>query len=341
MPPSLGGLPPRSQTRYAFPRREREEQNMTAAAALGRPRFSRADLDFLQPDSDPAARYKPKQLYDLLMGLSVATPTGGQVTIKIKPYRMAGNTPSNLESNGDPDYKTLQGFINRSKLVNWSHGYWVLTVDVRDLEFQANPFGVCQAPTPGGVSYAPLAIPLHRPPMRSYFSDLPSPLDPTHVEVLKVHNHEMMRFFTGKARPSEFRRALFLAEVVGAVAPEQEALQAYCDAHTGMDCSGLASIVYGYVGKDSNSVAFRTRGVERTRIEDFQPGDAIVWRHDNHIAVIDRVGPGPDATTIKCWVAESTGAKLNQATNGVQYSEYTFEFDDTDKVRKYKLLVRA
>jgi hypothetical protein len=85
-------------------------------------------------------------------------------------------------------------------------------------------------------------------------------------------------------------------------------------------------------------VAFRTRGVERTRIEDFQPGDAIVWRHDNHIAVIDRVGPGAHSTTIKCWVAESTGARLNQPTSGVQYSEYTFEFDDTDKARKYKLL---
>jgi hypothetical protein len=311
---------------------------MTAAAALGRPRFDQADLDFLQPESDPEARYKPRQLYDLLMGLTVATPTGERLTVKIRPYRMAGNTPANLESNGDPDYATLQGFIKRSKNVSWKHGSWVLTVDVRDGESQADPFGVCHAPTPGGISRAPLAIPLYRPPMRSYFSDLPSSLDPTHVEVLKVHNHEMMRFFTGKARPSEIRRALFLAQVVGAVAPDQEALQAYCDAHTGMDCSGMASIIYGYVGKSLNSMAFRTRGVERTRISDFQAGDAIVWRHDNHIAVIDHVGPGANQTAIRCWVAESTGARLNQSTSGVQYSEYTFEADDTDRVRKYRCL---
>jgi len=312
---------------------------MTAAAALGRPRFNQDDLDFLQPDSDPAARYKPKQLYDLLMGLNVATPTGGRFEVKIKPYRMAGNTPKDLASNGDPEYKTLQGFINRSKHVNWRHAYWVLTVDVRDQERQADPFRSFQSPAiPGGVSHAPLLTPTYRQPPRCYFVDQPSPLDSTHVEVLKIHNHEMMRFFTGKARPSEIRRALFLAQVVGAVAPEQEALQAYCDAHTGMDCSGLASVVYGYVGKDLNSTAFRTRGIERTKIEDFQAGDAIVWRHDNHMAVIDRIGPGADLSTIRCWVAESTAAKLNQPTSGVQYSEYTFEADDTDEIRKYKML---
>jgi len=311
---------------------------MAAAAALGRPRFDQVDLDFLQPASDPAARYKPKQLYDLLMGLTVATPAGGRVTVKIRPYRMAGNTPKTLESNGDPDYKTLQGFINRSKHVSWSHGSWVLTVDVRDEKRWADPFGVCHAAAiPGGIAYAPLGTPAYRPPPRSYFADLPSPLDPAHVEVLKVHNHEMMRFFTGKARPSEIRRALFVAQVVGAVAPDQEALQAYCDAHSGMDCSGMASLIYGYVDKDINSTGYRTRGVERTKIEDFQPGDAIVWRHDNHIAVIDKVGPGADSTTRKCWVAESTAAKLNQSTSGVQYSEYTFECDDTDKVRKYRM----
>jgi len=37
-------------------------------------------------------------------------------------------------------------------------------------------------------------------------------------------------------------------------------------------------------------------------------------------------------------VAESTAARLNQPTSGVQYSEYTSEFDDTHKVRKYTCL---
>lgn len=309
-------------------------------ATLARPRFSKADLALLTPDPDPATKYGPKQLYDILMALEVPTITGDRATVSITPYRLVEGYPKTLQSNGDPEYGDLRAYINRSKQVAWKVNSWVLTVEVRDPLVATGPFEACTISplAGGGPTSSPLLAPMWRRQTSSYFSDLPPPVDPNHPEALKIHNHEMMRFFTGKARPVEIRRALFLAQVVGAVAPNQEALQAYCDAHCGMDCSGMASVIYGYVGKDINSEAFRKRGTARTKIEDFRAGDAIVWRNDNHVAVIDRVGPGADSTKIKCWVAESTAGKLVRASAGVQYSEYTFECDDTDKVYKFKCL---
>jgi hypothetical protein len=313
---------------------------MPVAATLSRPRFSRADMALLQPDADEHTKYKPKALYDALMALEVPTLDGGRATVQITPYRLVKGYPKDLQNNGDPEYADLQKYISRSRQVSWSHGSWVLTIEVRDPRPDVGAINACYiSPLAGAApTYSPLLVPASRPQTSSYFTDLPSPLDPNHPEALRIHNHEMMRFFTGKARPVEIRRALFLAQVVGAVAPNQEALQAYCNAHCGMDCSGFALVVYGHVGDDVGSEDFRSRGVERTRIEDFQAGDAIVWRHDNHVAVIDRVGPGADATKIKCWVAESTHGKVTRASAGVQYSEYTFERDDTDTVRKYRML---
>jgi hypothetical protein len=309
-----------------------------AASTLTRPRFSAADYELLKP-ADLTATYKPKDLYDLLMALEVPTPTGGRVTVQITPYRLVKEYPKGLTSGGDPEYADLQSkYFKRSRLLAWSHSSWALTVEVRDPIRATDPFGIFDAaPAPALGTFSPLLVPFSRPPSGSrYFASQPAPLDPNHPESLAVHNHEMMRFFTGKAAPPEIRRALFLAQVAGATASDQASVQAYCDAHCGMDCSGMASVIYGYVGKDINAEGFRKRGVERLKIEDFRAGDAIVWDTDNHIAVIERVMPGADSTKINCMVVESTHGTLTRATAGVQYSQYSFECDDTHKTRKFK-----
>ena len=313
-----------------------------AAATLARPQLSPFDIDLLKPDPDPSAKYRPKQVYDSLMAIEVPTTTGDIATVKILPYRMVGNTPKELTSRGDPDYKALEAFIKRSRQVKWSHAHWVLSVDVQSAR---DPYGRCflrpidLGPGDGGVGsrFSSLLIPAGGSTAGSqYFpghDDFPSFIN---TETLEIHNHEMMRFFNGKARPREAARALFLAQVVGAVAPNEKALQAYCDAHSGVDCSGFAAIVYGYVGQDHNAPWYRNQGITRTRIEDIQARDAIVWLTTNHMAVIHSVAPGADASKIDCWVAESTAGKLVRSDAGVQYSRYTFERDDSGKARKYK-----
>src|SRR6188508_2416238 len=103
-----------------------------ASATLARPQLDKGSLALLQPDPEPKARYRPKQVYDALMAIEVPTTTGGRATVKILPYRMAGNTPKDLTSSGDPDYEGLRRHLAKSRLVNWSKGGWALTVDVAD-----------------------------------------------------------------------------------------------------------------------------------------------------------------------------------------------------------------
>ena len=308
-----------------------------AAATLARPQLTPFDFDLLKPDADPSAKYRPKQVYDSLMAIEVPTTTGDIATVKILPYRMVGNTPKELTSRGDPDYKALEAFIKRSRQVKWSHAHWVLSVDIQSAR---DPYGRCfLRPVDSGVGsrFSSLLVPAGGLTGGSqYFGgddDFPSFI---RTETLEIHNHEMMRFFTGKARPREVARALFLAQVVGAVAPNETALQAYCDAHSGMDCSGVSALIYGYVGQDHNSTWYRHQGITRTRIEEIQARDAIVWLKTNHIAHVDSVIPAADANKIDCWVVESTAGKLVRAAAGVQYSRYTFERDDSGRTRKYK-----
>jgi hypothetical protein len=310
-----------------------------ASASLARPQIDRPSLALLQPDAEPNARHRPKDVYDALMAIEVPLLGGGRATVKILPYRMAGNTPKDLTSGGDPDYEGLRKLIlKKSRLIEWKKGGWSLTVDVPSAR---DAWGRCFLRPPAGAlsGFATaLAVPGARPSTRSQYFDDPDDSAEVylHSETLHIHNHEMMRFFTGKARPREMARALFLAQVAGAVQPHEKALQDYCDAHSGMDCSGVAALVYGYVDKDMNATAYRDNGPERTRIEDFRSGDAIVWMKANHIAIIDSVGPGADTGKVTCWVVESTAAKLVRASNGVQYSQYVFERDDRHKTRKYK-----
>src|SRR5262249_46707874 len=118
------------------------------------------------------------------------------------------------------------------------------------------------------------------------------------------------------------------------------ALQKYCDQQGGMDCSGFASVAYGYQKIDNegyDATVFRTRGVERTRIEDIRAGDAIVWLKDDHIALIDSVtGPFDTSPALRCMVAESTVGMVTPTGPGVQYSEYLFDSDpSSNQARKY------
>jgi hypothetical protein len=316
---------------------------MAAAASLPYFKIDQSGRTLLEPH--PSIRYKPKELYDILMALEVPTIDGKTVTIKVRKYLNTSTTP-NKDSDGGPGFVALKPLLR--KVAKLRGELWNLTLGIDTPIGTDGPFGGSFfSPIPGPLTtLAPLAQAAAQG-FSSYFQSGPTltPLPTkfvTKTETLEVNNWELWRFFCGKASPPEIRRALFLAQAAGAVAPTQTALQQYCDDQGGMDCSGFASVAYGYEKATSghegySASAYRTRGIERGKIENVAANDAIVWRDEGHIALVDQVGPGEDSTKIKVKVAESTAALLIPSGPGVQYSEYIIECDDTVPERRYKI----
>lgn len=307
---------------------------VTAAKTLRAFQLDAAARTMLRPD--PAVKYTPKTLYDKLMKLDVPTTAGTYVTVKITKYLNTATTP-NKDSNGGPGFATLTEHLRkvaRSRGNTWSLPLHVNSPALDLGSFQCSVFSPFKTTTAAFLS--PLA-PAQTTSSPSYFP-LSTP-QPGEADTLDVDNWELWRFFCGKASPPEIRRALFLAQAAGVVAPTEEALQSYCNEQAGMDCSGFASVSYGYETthhQGYSATQFRTRGIERATIEEIRAGDAIVWLQENHIALVDQVGAGADSTKITCKVAESTAGLLIPSGPGVQYSEYVFECDDTLKQRRYK-----
>lgn len=307
------------------------------ATAARTPRAFQVDAaarTMLRPN--PSVRYTPRALYDVLMKLDVPTTAGGTATVKITKYLNTKTTP-NKDSDGGPGFVALKarlGKVARIRGNTWSLPLHVNAPQIDLGNFQSSIYSPFQTTTPAYLS------PLAAPQTVSSPSILPlSTPRPGEGDTLDVDNWELWRFFCGKASPPEIRRALFLAQAAGVVAPNQDALQSYCNEQAGMDCSGFASVSYGYEKikeQGYSATQFQTRGIERSKIEEIQAGDAIVWLQENHIALVDQVGAGADSTKITCKVAESTAGLLISSGPGVQYSEYVFECDDTVKERRYR-----
>jgi hypothetical protein len=240
----------------------------------------------------------PKSLYDVCMSLEVPLDGGGTVRVKISKYLNASSTPGK-DSNGGPGLIALKQKL--PKVAKYSGGAWNLPVGTDDPARRMSIMG----------------------------------------PDLRVTSWEMWRFFVGKASPQEIRRTLFMAQAAGVVPPNQIALQQYCDAQAGMDCSGFASVDYGYQrinNEGYSATAYRARGIERKTLEEFRPGDAIVWLQDDHIALIDQIdGPNQTSPEMFCMVGESTAGTVTPSGPGVQYSRYAFERDTTNASRKYKM----
>jgi hypothetical protein len=250
-------------------------------------------------DPKPMEKYAPRSLYDLLMRLDVPTPVGAGKLNVTIDNYLNAKTTPGKDPNGGPGLAALKEKLK--SVAKHSSGKWILPVEV----------------------------------------DTSEQMMSTGME-LEVEDWELWRFFVGKASPQEIRRVLFLAQAVGLAQSTPDALQAYCDQQAGMDCSGFASVAYGYhrAGNEGYSAsAYRSRGKERTTIEEISAGDAIVWLNENHIAVVDKVtGPLPMSPPVRCRVAESTAGNITAAGPGVQYSEYAFERDTNSTSRKYRCL---
>lgn len=311
----------------------------TAGITARRPQVDKASLAQLAPN--PSVRYTAKALYDTLMALEVPTTNGDCATIKVKNYLNTTTTPGK-DANGGEGFVVFKREL--AKVARLRGNKWVLPVDVAspilDLaQFGSSVFSGFARSTPAYLT--PVSSPTSLSP--SYFPMVMSEPGSSKKEALEVDNWELWRFFCGKASPPEIRRALFLAQAAGLAAPTEEGVQAYCNAQGGMDCSGFASVCYGYElikNQGYNATQFQSRGSQRSTISEIQAGDAIVWLLTNHIAVVQQVTADADGKKVTCKVGESTEGLVTLSGPGVQYSDYVFEADSKapDPTRKYRML---
>ncbi|HLA95853.1 MAG TPA: hypothetical protein VK612_09045 [Pyrinomonadaceae bacterium] len=138
--------------------------------------------------------------------------------------------------------------------------------------------------------------------------------------------------FVGKGSPDNIAKAVQLAVAFGLIEGTLSAMQKYCDANIGIDCSGFAS---NYFGLDSKAIcnlgASKMAPPDKrvSKLEDVRAGTAIVFKSGKHVALVDEIRQ-IDRTdngifyAMNCMVAESTADKMVEGgpDDGLNYTEY-------------------
>ena len=132
--------------------------------------------------------------------------------------------------------------------------------------------------------------------------------------------------YSGKGFPEDYELALEFAAGTGQCGPDHASIQAHCDLHFGIDCSGF---VNAYLLRKHRLPRSRARsigsyertGKRRNAHSEVRPDDLLIWADENgnlkhasggHIAVVQTAFPNTDLIL----VAESAGGI------GLCYSNY-------------------
>jgi hypothetical protein len=114
----------------------------------------------------------------------------------------------------------------------------------------------------------------------------------------------------------------------------------YCNDHIGLDCNGFVGNYARAIGSTltANTYigSFAPEAKRRTKLEDVQANDVMVWPDFGHITIIDSIGPvtkAPDGKpTREARVVESTAfAGLGNGRDGLQNSLYAIRSVDAHK----------
>jgi hypothetical protein len=156
-----------------------------------------------------------------------------------------------------------------------------------------------------------------------------------------VNVEELAPAFYGKGSPAAIREALRLVAAFGLAQPTSAALNAYCTADIGLDCSGFVGNYMKQEGLGSFSAEtgarqFAPESNRISKLDDIDAQSVIVWKNTNHVALVDQVEPFcRQDGTVHAWVAESCGSQLvpgDVHTDGLNYTEYVFHSVDKHKV---------
>lgn len=157
---------------------------------------------------------------------------------------------------------------------------------------------------------------------------------------------DLIRPFLGKGTPDDIRTAIQLAVHFELLEPSKNAIQRYCDANIGIDCSGFASAYYGGTWMGRGATYYRDNARKITKLEEIRPGDAIVWKSGVHIALIDSIcnleRSSGMVCSMDCSVAESTGDRMSTdgPADGLMISDYSLLFDGPGKFKALRSLVQ-
>ena len=185
------------------------------------------------------------------------------------------------------------------------------------------------------VSFRSVAPPRPATPLEHLLSDLGFPgvlpkatlvNDTETVDTTEVHE-----VFVGKGLVSTVQQVLRLAAGFGIIAPTRAAMQSYCDANIGLDCSGFVGNYcrqegIGKFGRETASGEFHQAGYSITDLKAIRANSIIVFAEDAHVTIVDKLEPMPGKTDqVQAWVAESTAAANSSGSSGLSYSKYTIK----------------
>lgn len=157
--------------------------------------------------------------------------------------------------------------------------------------------------------------------------------------------------YAGKGSPEDISDILWLARHYDLVDAQQPAAgpkkhfradatwtpQKYCDAYIGLDCNGFVGNYVehvmgksGYTG-DTPIPHYYSTGVVRTKLDDIQPLDLLIWTDFGHIAIIDSLQAKDANGGLNCIVAESTAA----FDVGTHVGPYVIRAHKDEKAKKF------
>ncbi len=170
-----------------------------------------------------------------------------------------------------------------------------------------------------------------------------------YADVLHRFRPVVMSIHSGKGSPEEIANALHLIakyklfDKKFATDPAA-GVRDYCDKYIGLDCNGFVGNYARATGRtktpDTPIGEYAPKSALRSRIEDVQPDDVMVWPDHGHITVIHSIDPvttGPDGKPARdCVVVESTAANPSGGTltkhGGLQHSTYSIRSVGKDKI---------
>jgi hypothetical protein len=182
---------------------------------------------------------------------------------------------------------------------------------------------------------------------------------PSHLtKVATVDNRDIMisatklvGVYAGKGSPEDISDILWLARHYDLVDVQQTAaapkkhlrrdatwtLQHYCDDYIGLDCNGfVGNYVHnvmgnaGYTG-DTPIPHYYHVGTGRTKLDDIQALDVMIWPDFGHITIIDSLGMKNPDGSLNCIVAESTAAW----GGGTHVGSYVIRTHKDEKSKKF------
>lgn len=185
-------------------------------------------------------------------------------------------------------------------------------------------------------------------PFNAVASAIGSAVHLSNSEVLRRLRPTMMTVHSGKGSPEEIATALHLVAKYKLydkkIADEGAGVRDYCDKYIGLDCNGFVGNYARTIGKSKvpntpiGSYASKTN--MRTKLEDVQADDVLVWTDHGHIAVIHSIEPlgvGPDGKPARdCIVVEATAGNPSGSPTtkhgGLQHSTYSIRRVGADHV---------